>query len=31
MIHIRREKYERNGEETIADSNGILRLNERLI
>ena len=31
MVHIRREQYERNGVETIADSNGILSLNERLI
>ena len=31
MIYISREAYKRNGVETIVDSNGILRLNERHI
>ena len=31
MVNISRERYERNGVETIVDSNAILLLNERLI
>ena len=31
MIDISREAYKRKGVETIVDSNGILRLNERHI